>query len=186
MPVTIGTTENTFANPIGLLSDCHRRIERFLGALLQIATDIQGGTLDTRHRDALDAALKYFRQAAPKHTADEEEDLFPAMREMDPSRAAAILASLDRLEDDHKDANRWHREVEEIAERWLRQDALSGPDAVRLKTVLTHLSDLYRRHIAIEEQEIFPLAQASLPEHAKQMIGRRMASRRGVPFVPHG
>jgi hypothetical protein len=25
MPVSIGTTENTFANPIGLLSDCHRR-----------------------------------------------------------------------------------------------------------------------------------------------------------------
>ena len=46
MPVSIGTTENTFANPIGLLSDCHRRIERFLQALLKVTTEVKGGSLE--------------------------------------------------------------------------------------------------------------------------------------------
>jgi hemerythrin-like domain-containing protein len=120
MPVAIGTTENTFANPIGLLSDCHRRIERFLQALLKVTTDVKGGSLDAEHRQALDVALKYFRHAAPKHTADEEDDLFPMLRQMDRPRVAGILAHLDRLEGEHKNAAAWHREVEEIGERWLQ------------------------------------------------------------------
>jgi hemerythrin-like domain-containing protein len=183
MPVTIGATENTFANPIGLLTDCHRRIERFLQALLKIADDAQGGALDTEHRGALEGALKYFRDSAPKHTADEEHDLFPALREAAGARAADVIASLDRLEGDHKNADAWHREVAQLGERWIRQDSLSASDALRLKTILMCLADLYRSHIAIEEQEIFPLAKAELSDSAQQVIGRSMASRRGVPFV---
>lgn len=74
--------------------------------------------------------------------------------------------------------------MEQIAERWLRHDSLSGHNAVRLETLLLRLADLYRSHIAIEEQESFPVAQAQLSDSAKQLIGRRMASRRGVPFIP--
>ena len=98
MPVAIGTAENTFANPIGLLSDCHRRIERFLQALLTVATQVEGGPLDAEHRSALDAAIKYFRQAAPRHTADEEEDLFPMLRQLASPGISKILADVDRLE----------------------------------------------------------------------------------------
>ena len=184
MPVTIGAAENTFANPIGLLTDCHRRIERFLQMLLQVATNLEGAALDHPHRNALQAALKYFRESAPKHTADEEDDLFPALRDASGPRAAEAIASLDRLESDHKNADAWHREVGEIGERWLRESVLPAPDALRLKTLLLCLADLYRAHIAIEEQEIFPLAQAELSDSAKQHIGQRMASRRGAPFDP--
>jgi hemerythrin-like domain-containing protein len=184
MPVSIGTTENTFANPIGLLMDCHRRIERFLQALLKIAADGHGGALDTQHSESLEAALKYFREAAPRHTADEENDLFPALREMAGPRAAEVIASLDQLEGDHKNADAWHREVEQIGARWLREDSLSADQVIRLKTLLACLADLYRSHIAIEEQEVFPVAKAELSDSAKQVIGRSMASRRGVPFFP--
>ena len=184
MPVSIGTTENTFANPIGLLSDCHRRIERFLQALLKVTTEVKGGSLDAEHGHALDAALKYFRHAAPKHTADEEDDLFPMLREMERPRVAGILARLDRLEGEHKTAAVWHREVDEIGERWLQQDRLTEQEAAELKTLLTSLSDLYRSHIAVEDQEVFPVAQEELSDSAKEIIGRRMASRRGVPFIP--
>src|SRR5579871_2181836 len=108
MPISIGTSENSFANPIGLLSDCHRRIERFLQALLKVTTEVKGRSLDVEQRHALDAALKYFSHAAPKHTADEEEDLFPMLREMELPRIAGILARLDRLEGEHKTAAAWH------------------------------------------------------------------------------
>lgn len=186
MPVTIGTTENTFANPIGLLSDCHRRIERFLQVLVKVTTEVQGGSLNAEHRKAFEAALKYFRHSAPKHTSDEEEDLFPSLRAMQQPHVTAVLARLDRLEDEHKSAAAWHREVEEIGEQWLRQDGLSGPEAVRLKNLLARLSDLYRAHIAVEEQEVFPLAQKELSDSVKQTIGRRMALRRGAPFIVDG
>ena len=184
MPVTIGAKENAFDNPIGVLTDCHRRIEKFLQVLIKVVDAVQGGALDGAHREALQGALKYFRLSAPKHSADEEEDLFPALREAAAPGAAESIARLERLEADHRNADAWHREVEQIAERWLRQDGLAGPDTVRLKKLLASLSDLYRAHIEIEEREIFPLANAELSEAAKEGIGRRMASRRGVPFIP--
>ena len=182
MPVSIGASENTFANPIGLLSDCHRRIERFLQALLTVATEVAGGSLEAEHRRALETALKYFREAAPKHTADEEEDLFPMLRQLASQRVSTVLTAVDRLEAEHKTAEAWHREVEDIGERWLRQDHLSSEEAAHFRGLLASLSDLYRSHIATEEQDIFPVAQAELPDSAKQVIGRHMASRRSAPF----
>jgi hemerythrin-like domain-containing protein len=183
MPVRIGTAENTFTNPIGLMSDCHRRIERFLQALLRVTSDSDGGSLDAEHRSALAAALKYFREAAPKHTADEEEDLFPALRGRGPA-VEELLERVHRLEQEHRIAADWHREVDEIGKRWLRQDHLSLRETAQLKKALASLSELYQAHIEIEEQEIFPLAQAELSDSEKTSIGRRMALRRGVPFVP--
>ena len=84
MPVSIGATqESNFANPIGLLTDCHRRIERFLGVLVRVAAEARGGPLNAEHRQAMETALSYFHRAAPLHTADEEEDLFPELRRVD-------------------------------------------------------------------------------------------------------
>ncbi len=187
MPISIGASENTFANPIGLLSDCHRRIERFLQALLTVATQVVGGPLDAEHRRLLEVGLKYFREAAPKHTADEEEDLFPILRKLASPRVSTTLADVDRLEAEHKIAAAWHREVDDICGHWLCEDHLSEHDATRLRELLGSLTKLYRLHIAAEEEKVFPTAQAELSEAQKQAIGRRMASRRGVLFIsePH-
>ena len=37
MPVQIGAKAHNFTDPTGLLSDCHRRVEMFLGALGAVA-----------------------------------------------------------------------------------------------------------------------------------------------------
>lgn len=57
---------------------------------------------------------------------------------------------------------------------------------MRLTILLTHLSDLYRSHTCsgVEEQEVFSVAQEELSDSAKQIIGRRMASRCGVAYIP--
>jgi hypothetical protein len=81
MPVQIGTQSHSFSDPTGLLSDCHRRIELFLGTLERVASVIDRPlTNDTR--SALESALRYFREAAAQHTADEDESLFPRLRQM--------------------------------------------------------------------------------------------------------
>ena len=65
MPIAIGdAAEHGFANPIGLLTDCHRRIERFLKTLEAVVGE--GGVLDAQCRKALQTALEYFRSAALK------------------------------------------------------------------------------------------------------------------------
>lgn len=177
MPVVIGAAQSSFANPIGMLSDCHRRIERFLKTLEALAN--HEGVLNAEYRNALQTALEYFRSASPRHTADEEEDLFPMLRVKE---RPEIAEALERLEGDHAQVSAWHREVEDLFERWIREARLSAPETARLKKLLKSLSDLYTAHIAVEEDSIFPLAQAELSAQDKKAMGRRMAARRGVPY----
>lgn len=183
MPISIGASENTFANPIGLLSDCHRRIERFLRILMTVATEGGGGALDAEHRRALEAALQYFREAAPKHMADEEEDLFPRLRQLRGARIPPVLTEIDRLEAEHKTAETWHRQVDQLGERWLSDNFLPMEDVGHLKSLLVSLSDLYQAHIGLEEDRVFPTARGELAEAELRAMGRRMAQRRGVPIV---
>jgi hemerythrin superfamily protein len=75
------------------MSDCHRRIEMFL-RVLGAAAERKGGTLAEDERRALDAALRYFREAAPKHNADEEQSLFPRLRLAHNAEVQAALADV--------------------------------------------------------------------------------------------
>src|ERR1051326_8982935 len=55
--------DNDFKNPLGLMSDCHRRIERFLNQLIEITDMARGGELWPAQKEALGASLRYFRAA---------------------------------------------------------------------------------------------------------------------------
>src|SRR5215470_13356046 len=97
MPVQIGAKAHSFTDPTGLLSDCHRRVEMFLGSLAAVAQIIDQ-PLTGETRQALEAALRYFSEAAPKHTADEEDSLFPRLRRIDNAEIRSALEKLDKLE----------------------------------------------------------------------------------------
>jgi hypothetical protein len=45
-------------------------------------TSVVDRPLTEETRAALETALRYFREAAPKHTADEEESRFPRLRQI--------------------------------------------------------------------------------------------------------
>lgn len=180
MPIQIGQKPSpTFQEPLELLSDCHRRIESFLHALILVAEQANGGVLQELQREALETALRYFREAAPKHTADEEESLFTRMRDTDDSGIRAALEKIDALEADHEVAKRAHDEVEQLGQKWLTAGALSGDESARFVTLLRELKSIYERHIAVEDNEIFPLAKAVLDSTALRDVGREMAERRG-------
>jgi|SRR5215831_3123503 len=81
MQVQIGAKARDFSDPTGLLFDCHRRIEMFLASLQRVAEVIDAPLTDDT-RDALETALLYFREAAPKPIKDEEESSFPRLRQI--------------------------------------------------------------------------------------------------------
>ena len=181
MPIVIGAKrESDFTNPIGMLGDCHRRIEMFLNVLLRLAELPHGQALDDEQRGALETALRYFREAAPKHTADEEDSLFPRLRRIESGDVRALLARIESLEEDHVCAEGSHDAVDSLGRLWLRNGGLSGEQASRLLMLLVQLRDLYRHHIATEDNEVFPAA-AALSDTDRQAIGSEMASRRGIP-----
>lgn len=181
MALTIGgKPDSSFDNPIGLLSDCHRRIERFLQQLRLVADEAQGGALSDDHRHALEVALRYFREAAPRHTRDEEDSLFPKMRGHGGQEITQAMAALDRLEADHEAADAAHGEVDQIGQRWLAEGTLPQPDHKRLIDLLHQLTDLYSAHIHLEDTEVFPIAERTLSDDQIKAVGREMAERRGI------
>ncbi len=181
MPVTIGAKkESDFSDPLGMLGDCHRRIERFLAVLVAVTAREKGGALSDQRRNELSTALTYFRDAAPRHTADEEESLFPRLRQSPDAGVREALARLDRLEHDHARAARAQDEVDRLGRQWLTAGELPPEDAARLASVLGELAELYREHIALEDTGIFPLAASVLPPSERASIGAEMAARRGV------
>lgn len=172
--------EHDFDEPIGMLEDCHKRILYFLKTLVVVVDAGNGRTLSEDQRASLEKALWYFREAAPRHTADEEESLFPRLRGIDAPETCEISSKLDELEADHERANAEHLEAEMIVQRWLRQGTLTSVDTERLKSVLDSLATMYGRHISLEETDVFTIAKAFLSETLKQVMGKQMAERRGI------
>lgn len=189
MAIQLGAEpENDFTTPLGLLSDCHRRIEKFLDQLISLVSEVQpprqeteqGTGLTAGQRNTLEVALRYFREAAPRHTLDEEESLFPRMRACSDEAVPIALASLDALEADHDRAETAHAEVETLGQKWLSNGHLSAQEFDRLGALLRDLRSLYQRHILIEDTQIFPLAGRVLDTDAIRAIGGEMAARRGI------
>jgi hemerythrin-like domain-containing protein len=185
MAVQIGQKpEHSFSEPLGLLTDCHRRIERFLNVLVRVAGEVRGAEMNPEQKQAFASALQYFRDAAPKHTADEERSLFPRLRAAGGPEAEEALGHVDRLEADHLRADRFHHEVDELGCAWLRNGCLPKQSSDRLYTLTRKLQEIYRAHIELEDTHVFPLAARALSRDDQQAIGREMAARRNVFVGP--
>jgi iron-sulfur cluster repair protein YtfE (RIC family) len=186
MPVQIGAKAHYFTDPTGLLSDCHRRIEMFLGTIETVAKVIDRPP-NTDVRAALESALHYFSQAAPKHTADEEVSLFPRLREIANPEVASAISQLDELQAEHRWADLLHAEVERMGVKYLSpQNKLSSEEVERFRTAIRDLRSMYDRHIRLEDHVIFPLAARVLSAQDKSAIADEMAGRRKVSLVAIG
>lgn len=183
MPVQIGAKSHNFNDPTGLLSDCHRRIEMFMRSLEGVAKVIDSPP-DEETKRALETVLRYFREAAPKHTADEEESLFPRLRELRSPEVENAFSRLDDLEGDHRWAEPLHAKVEEVGREYLSQGRLSEAQIAGFRAAVAQLSAMYQRHIAVEDETLFPVAAKVLSEADKHAIAAEMAKRRIVPLVP--
>jgi hemerythrin-like domain-containing protein len=182
MLLRIGTQpDHGFDEPLGLLSDCHRRIEHFLHVIAVRVREAAGGALTDRQRTDLEASLKYFATAAPRHTADEEESLFPRLRASGDPAAAEALASVARLEREHSEAERRHDAVDRLLRRWMAEGCLAAEAEAELITHVEALQATYRDHIAVEDCELFPAAARLLSAGQLADIGAEMAARRGLP-----
>jgi hemerythrin-like domain-containing protein len=182
MPVQIGAKTHDFTDPTGLLSDCHRRVEMFLGTLEAVAQAIDRPATDETRR-ALDAALRYFAQAAPKHTADEEVSLFPRLRQIHDPEIESAFSKLDQLEDEHRWAAPLHAEVDRLGAQFLSTGSLSNPEVASFRKAVASLASMYKQHIRVEDTLVFPLADRMLPDAEKLAIAEEMAGRRKVKVV---
>ncbi len=175
MAIQIGAKPDSgFDDPIGMLKDCHRRIESFLGILCVVVDRAQGRSLSDEERDAIKAALQYFRTGGQRHTADEEESLFPRLRKSD----AQSFEEIDRLEDDHREASDLHGTVEQLYSTWIESGVLGLEERRQLLSQTSRLKQLYSDHIQVEETIVFARAVQVLDSQAIAEIGTEFRFRR--------
>ncbi|HEY6490634.1 MAG: hemerythrin domain-containing protein [Terracidiphilus sp.] len=176
MGIQIGAKPDSgFDDPLGMLKDCHRRIENFLRVLCVVAERARGRKMAEEEAEAIEAALHYFRVGGERHTADEEESLFPRLRAQGVDAATGCC---QELESDHERANALHAEAETLYRRWMADGTLGAADEARLSKTTDELSRLYAAHIRVEEDVVFPHAAKVLDGAAVAQMGEEFRARR--------
>lgn len=122
--------------------------------------------------------LDYLRYDLELHVIDEEEDLFPLLRrrclpEDEIDRALGLLSA------------------EHAADRVLAREVRDGLEACRLARrppaqangladTLRSFAHRERRHVALENAVVLPIARLRLTVNDQAVLARRMAARRGL------
>ncbi len=169
-----------FTNPLGLLVHCHERIEAQLSALERAAEILRAG--DTRPLArvfaAVDAACAHFAIAGVKHTEDEEVSLFPRLRELGGAAGQDALAAMVELELQHRTAEQLHADFDEFVSCLPRDGSADARELDCFGELVTELTTLYRPHILLENNFVFPVAAEVLPASEIQALGAEMRARR--------
>ncbi|WP_417070512.1 hemerythrin domain-containing protein [Niveibacterium terrae] len=165
-----GTLAPDFESPLSLLTACHDKVRHFAALSLSLAAHVESRGADRDAREAASNILRYFDIAAPLHHADEEEDLFPALRALG---EPALDRAIDELEAEHRSlAGLW-----QSVRLWLT--AIDRGEAAPRPDELEGFARLYPAHAAREEAEVYGAAKRlSAAELAG--IGARMRQRRGA------
>ena len=131
----------------------------------------------------VEEVLTYLTGEMAIHVIDEEEDLFPLLRK----RA---------LEDDEIENVLGHLSAEHAKDEKLAEQIIAGLKLVlkhpskgvpqRVAEALHQFARSQRRHLALENATIIPLAKVRLTKQDLRELAIRMAARRGVNLRPSG
>lgn len=162
----------SFDAPLEMLLACHDKVRHFCALLDKLPGYLAEHGVTPALRNSIDGILRYFDMAGPAHHADEEDELFPLLRQ----RLPDTLTPLSRLAADHV----------VFGQRWqtLRQQllALQNGSAERIDAEAIHaFTAHYRMHAQLEEDWLFPLVAANLSDDELRHAGQRMAARRQQP-----
>ena len=122
-------------------------------------------------------AVNYIKSDMVMHVIDEEQDLFPLIRQRAETEDEIDLA-LGQLSTEHADDERLGTTIVEGLEQTLDEDATSLPE--KLAAALRQFAHNQRRHLALENATIMPLAKLRLTERDLKGLAARMAARRGI------
>ena len=160
-------------NAVDLLVACHQRIRHFTSGLRNLS-HAEGATLE-EISSAASAAHRYFSIALPLHEADEEETVRPRLAEIAKPELASALAAMAHQ----------HQAVDDVIERLLPILVLLSKNPAKLPEthgelcgLTSALDEIFRGHLALEEEIIFPALRTGLPPGALAEVLREMQHRR--------
>ncbi|TDP83704.1 hemerythrin HHE cation binding domain-containing protein [Aquabacterium commune] len=163
-------------DPIALLRACHEKVVRFTQLAQRLQAHVAEHGADAQAREAATAVLRYFTLAAPLHHADEDENLFVALRALG---HADVNARIDALQQEHDTLGALWLPVR----AWLAHIAEGqtpphgSPDG---SPDVDGFATRYRAHVAQEEASVYPHA-AELPAPVLRALADAMVARRSPP-----
>jgi iron-sulfur cluster repair protein YtfE (RIC family) len=156
---------------LGQLDSSHRRHDERLQALVDVTEQLCGGHGGPQDLEELEAAVGWFARSVPRHFADEDEAVFPALARAYPALAEALAA----LSAEHPALIAAHRAVHDTVMAWDGRE----PPAAELPGFRRAVQDVaaaYRDHAA-REDALF--AGVSLDASDDEQALAAMDARRG-------
>lgn len=176
MTLQMNSRAADFDHPLEMLTACHGRIEAQCETLRRLAAHLPVHGCDAQAQQAASNVMRYFDSAGRHHREDEEQDLFPAMTAAAHGENAERIALL---------VSHLAHEHDELEKTWLGlRDALEniahGENAPLDALEVNRFCGMYHAHMAMEEANLFPLAELLLGAGTIAGLGKAMAKRRGV------
>ena len=147
------------------LERSHRRHDEEMARLCESAERLAEGAPLPDDLEVIADALAFLERSSPRHFADEEQSLFPRLKERDPS----LAPELDRIAAEHRDHEARHAALRALFE---------AGDAQGLSEAADGLEVVYRRHVS-DEDNLFARARTLLTPEDDFAIVAEMDGRRG-------
>ena len=165
-----------FDQPIAVLKHCHDKIRKNLQTLQKLPAHLQAQGADEEAQAAAAGVLRYFREAAPNHHADEEEDLLPMLQDTATGVDKQLLDTLTpQILDEHRQMDLiWIKLAGQLdAIVASRSTALDADD-------VEQFAALYSSHMEKEEGNIAPMAKRLFSDTQMLRLGNAMKARRNI------
>ena len=166
-------------NPIDTFSKCHSAILARLDELGRLPALLEPAA---QARRIAAETVGFFREAVYGHHAEEERDLFPAVR--------AAAAPGDERDKTQAMIDRLVREHRQVEDAWKELEPALNAVAKGHETTLDAeavgaLVERYRAHAAFEEEYFLPLSQNILGRNGSRLaaLGLSMHLRHALPEV---
>ncbi len=126
----------------------------------------------------IDTVLNHFATAGIKHTQDEEESLFPRIRAYNETIVSEVFDVVERLELQHTGAASIEKSLGKLYLGMAADEEFDWNKVELFADLSESLYDLYRPHIQIENEFVFPAAGKLLSVEELFEVGKEMYQRR--------
>jgi hemerythrin-like domain-containing protein len=174
--IKLGPAPAVEQDAVDMLLACHQRIRNFTAIAVRLA-DAEGAAAP-EIANAADSVHRYYSFALPLHEADENDSVYPRLRRhlIDTPERESLQAMVDQ-----------HGPIDQVVFRLLplwaelkaHPEKLSS-SAAKLRSSTAHLQELWREHLALEEEVVFTLIRTRLTGEDLKAIHAEMKQRRGI------
>lgn len=157
---------------VELLLECHGRIRTFTELATRLAT--AEGATEEEIAGAAASVRRYFAEALPLHMQDEEESLLPRLA----GRDRQVDAALVTMHRDHAGQSAALARMVELCGELASAPGRHGELAPALAGAAASVREHFERHLALEEEIVFPAVRAVLGDGVRTEIVRELRARR--------